>query len=97
MFFVKKDVFCHKATRLQLAICGLAQFILVPVCNLCFNVVRYAKKFNFIGIMPSISQRRFTEQAFGVPNCWSSWTMINEAGGLPDSQAALVAILRGRP
>ena len=91
-----EELNCDKATR-HSARCLWPSTIYPGSSLQPLLVVRYTKKLDFIGIMPSISQRRFMEQAFGVPNYWSSWTMINEAGGLPDSQAALVGILCGRP
>ena len=54
-------------------ICGLAQFIMVPVCHTsCCQV--HKEILDFVD-KASISQRRFMEQAFEGSNLiWSSWT-----------------------
>ena len=62
-----EELNCDKATR-HSARCLWPSTIYPGPSLQPLLVVRYTKKFDFIGIMPSISQRRFMEQAFGVPN-----------------------------
>ena len=87
-----EELNCDKATR-HSARCLWPSTIYPGSSLQPLLVVRYTKKLDFIGIMPSISQRRFMEQAFGVPTYWSSWTMINVAAKCLSGHSARAALV----